>query len=71
LFAARRERCVPGSQDEDRAVRAPGFEEPFAFDNFACYRLLEGLDDMDLMLTHEDDLEAFKRSRPGCLPSVL
>ncbi len=56
---------------EGRVVKAPGFEEPFAFDNFARYRLLNGLDDIGLTLTHEDELEAFERSRPGYLPKVL
>jgi 3-isopropylmalate/(R)-2-methylmalate dehydratase small subunit len=56
---------------EGRVVKAPGFEEPFAFDNFARYRLLNGLDDIGLTLTHEDDLETFERSRPGYLPKVL
>jgi 3-isopropylmalate/(R)-2-methylmalate dehydratase small subunit len=56
---------------EGRVVKAPGFEEPFAFDNFARYRLLNGLDDIGLTLTHEDELEAFEHSRPGYLPKVL
>ena len=56
---------------EGRVVKGPGFEEPFAFDNFARYRLMNGLDDISLTLTHEDDLEAFEESRPGYLPSVL
>jgi 3-isopropylmalate/(R)-2-methylmalate dehydratase small subunit len=56
---------------EGRVVRAPGFEEPFAFDNFARYRLLNGLDDIGLTLTHEDELEEFEKSRPGYLPKVL
>ena len=55
---------------EGRVVKAPGFEEPFAFDNFARYRLLNGLDDIGLTLTHEEDLEAFERTRPSYLPSV-
>ena len=56
---------------EGRVVKGPGFEVPFAFDNFARYRLLNGLDDIGLTLTHEDELEAFERSRPGYLPKVL
>ena len=56
---------------EGRVVRGPGFEEPFAFDDFTRYRLLNGLDDIGLTLTHEDELEAFERSRPGYLPKVL
>jgi 3-isopropylmalate/(R)-2-methylmalate dehydratase small subunit len=56
---------------EGRVVKGPGIEEPFAFDNFARYRLLNGLDDIGLTLTHEDELEAFEASRPSYLPSVL
>ncbi len=56
---------------EGRVVQGPGFEELFAFDNFTRYRLLNGLDDIGLTLTHEDELEAFERSRPGYLPKVL
>ena len=56
---------------EGRVVKAPGFEEPFTFDNFARYRLLNGLDDIGLTLTHEDDLEAFEQSRPEHLPKVF
>lgn len=55
---------------EGRVVKAPGFEEPFAFDNFARYRLLNGLDDIGLTLTHEDELEAFEKTRPSYLPKV-
>ena len=56
---------------EGRVVRAPGFEEPFAFDNFTRHRLLNGLDDIGLTLTHEEELEAFEKSRPSYLPKVL
>jgi 3-isopropylmalate/(R)-2-methylmalate dehydratase small subunit len=55
---------------EGRVVKGPGIEEPFAFDNFARYRLLNGLDDIGLTLTHEDDLERFETTRPDYLPSV-
>ena len=33
-------------------------------------RFEEGLDDISLTLTHEDDLEEFERSRPDYLPTV-
>jgi 3-isopropylmalate/(R)-2-methylmalate dehydratase small subunit len=55
---------------EGRVVKGPGIEEPFAFDNFARYRLLNGLDDIGLTLTHEDELEEFEKTRPDYLPSV-
>jgi 3-isopropylmalate/(R)-2-methylmalate dehydratase small subunit len=56
---------------EGRVVKGPGFEEPFAFDNFARYRLMNGLDDIALTLTREDELEAFEKSRPSYMPKVL
>jgi 3-isopropylmalate dehydratase small subunit len=31
---------------------------------------MEGLDDISLTLTHEDELEEFERSRPRYLPTV-
>ena len=55
---------------EGRVVQGPGIEEPFAFDNFARYRLLNGLDDIGLTLTHEDELEEFEKTRPDYLPRV-
>jgi 3-isopropylmalate/(R)-2-methylmalate dehydratase small subunit len=55
---------------EGRVVKGPGIEEPFTFDNFARYRLLNGLDDIGLTLTHEDDLEEFEKTRPDYLPRV-
>jgi len=56
---------------EGRVVKGPGFEEPFSFDNFVRYRLLNGLDDIGLTLTHEAELEAFEKSRPTYLPREL
>ena len=55
---------------EERTVRGPGVEEEFEIDDFTRHRLLNGLDDIGLTLTHEDELEAFERSRPGYLPRV-
>ena len=56
---------------EERTVRGPGVEENFEIDDFTRHRLLNGLDDIGLTLTHEDELEAFEGSRPGYLPKVL
>jgi 3-isopropylmalate/(R)-2-methylmalate dehydratase small subunit len=55
---------------EGRTVRGPGVEEDFEIDDFTRHRLLNGLDDIGLTLTHEDELEAFERSRPSYLPRV-
>jgi len=56
---------------EERAVTGPGIEEDFEIDDFTRHRLLNGLDDIGLTLTHEDELEAFEQSRPSFLPKVL
>jgi 3-isopropylmalate/(R)-2-methylmalate dehydratase small subunit len=56
---------------ESRTVSGPGVEEEFEIDDFTRHRLLNGLDDIGLTLTHEEDLEAYERSRPDYLPKVL
>ena len=56
---------------EERTVTGPGVEATFEIDDFTRHRLLNGLDDIGLTLTHEADLEAFERSRPSYLPSVF
>ena len=56
---------------EERTVTGPGVEATFEIDDFTRHRLLNGLDDIGLTLTHEADLEAFERSRPSYLPSML
>ena len=56
---------------EERTVMGPGVEEDFEIDDFTRHRLLNGLDDISLTLTREDELEAFERSRPDYLPKVL
>jgi 3-isopropylmalate/(R)-2-methylmalate dehydratase small subunit len=56
---------------EERTVTGPGVEANFEIDDFTRHRLLNGLDDIGLTLTHEDELEAFERSRLDYLPRVL
>jgi len=56
---------------EERAVRGPGVEETFEIDDFTRHRLLNGLDDISLTLTHENELEAFEKARQSYLPRVL
>jgi 3-isopropylmalate/(R)-2-methylmalate dehydratase small subunit len=55
----------------ERTVTGPNVRETFEMDDFTRQRLLEGLDDISLTLTYEDDLEAYERSRPSYLPKVL
>ena len=55
----------------ERTVTGPNVRETFDMDDFTRRRLMEGLDDISLTLTHEDELEEYERSRPGYLPKVL
>ena len=55
----------------ERTVTGPNVRETFDIDDFTRRRLMEGLDDISLTLTHEDELEEYERSRPDYLPKVL
>jgi 3-isopropylmalate/(R)-2-methylmalate dehydratase small subunit len=56
---------------ETRTVEGPGVSESFEMDDFTRHRLLNGLDDIGLTLTYEDELEKFEQSRPAYKPTVL
>lgn len=51
------------------AVPAAGLLEPFALDDFARWRLLEGLDDIALTLRHADSITAYETGRAAWLPA--
>ena len=55
---------------DELTVTAPNVHATFEMDDFTRQRIMQGLDDISLTLTHEEDLEAFEHSRPGYLPSV-
>ena len=55
----------------ERTVTGPDVRETFEMDDFTRQRLMEGLDDIGLTLGHEDDLEAYEKTRPDYLPKVL
>jgi 3-isopropylmalate/(R)-2-methylmalate dehydratase small subunit len=44
-----------------------GLKEPFAIDASSRQRLLEGKDEIDLILTHEPDIAAYERRRSDAL----
>jgi 3-isopropylmalate/(R)-2-methylmalate dehydratase small subunit len=49
-----------------RTVRdAAGFTAPFAIDDRARQRLLEGLDDIALILRHDDAISRYEAAHPG------
>ena len=43
---------------------------PFQIDDYTRWRLMEGLDDVDLTLQHEGDISAYEASRPSWLPTT-
>ncbi|NIA24936.1 MAG: 3-isopropylmalate dehydratase small subunit [Gammaproteobacteria bacterium] len=46
------------------------FEAHFEIDPFIRYRLLNGLDDIDITLRHGSDIDVFERSRPVFMPRL-
>ena len=55
---------------ERRTVEASGVRTTFALDDDARARLLGGLDDIALTLTHAGDITAYESSRASWLPSL-
>lgn len=52
-------------------VEAAGNVFGFTIDDYTRHRLLEGLDDIGLTLTHADEIAAFEAARPAWLPKTL
>lgn len=55
---------------EAMRVSAAAVRESFEIDPYTRWRLLEGLDDVDLTLRHAEAIDAYERARPARLPSV-
>ncbi|MGZ8804490.1 MAG: 3-isopropylmalate dehydratase small subunit [Microbacterium sp.] len=55
---------------EARSVIGAGVARTFEIDDFTRWRLLEGLDDIDLTLRHEDEIAAFEAARATRLPTT-
>ncbi len=57
---------------ESRRVYAPAIDldAPFPLDDHTQHRLLEGLDDIGITLTHADDITTYERHRPAWMPSL-
>src|SRR5690349_25031458 len=60
---------------ESRTVRAgdgvDAIEDSFDIDDYTRWRLLEGLDDIGITLSHEADIEVFEAGRPSYKPATL
>jgi len=56
---------------EAREVRAGELVAPFQIDDYTRWRLLEGLDDIGITLSHEDHISAYEEKRPSWKPATL
>jgi 3-isopropylmalate/(R)-2-methylmalate dehydratase small subunit len=52
-------------------VRAGDLVAPFRIDDYTRYRLLNGLDDIGITLSHDDDITAYESRRPSWKPVTL
>jgi 3-isopropylmalate/(R)-2-methylmalate dehydratase small subunit len=55
-------------QAREVLLAAAGIKASFDLDDYTRWRLMEGLDDIGLTLTHTDEITAFERSRPAWFP---
>ena len=46
-------------------------EDSFTIDDYTRWRLLEGLDDVGITLSHEADIESYEAKRPSFKPVTL
>jgi len=60
---------------ESRTIKAgegpDAIEDSFDIDDYTRWRLLEGLDDVGITLSHEEDIERFEKTRPSWKPVTI
>ena len=56
---------------EERTIQAGAVTAPFEIDDYTRWRLLEGLDDIGITLSHEAEIAAFEATRPKWKPTTL
>ena len=60
---------------ESRTLRAgdgpDAIEDSFDIDDYTRWRLLEGLDDVGITLSHAEDIDAYEARRPSWKPATL
>ena len=54
-----------------REVRVGDLTAPFEVDDYVRWRLLEGLDDIGITLTHAGEIAAFEAARPTYKPTTI
>jgi 3-isopropylmalate/(R)-2-methylmalate dehydratase small subunit len=56
---------------QSKTITAKGISAPFELDDYTRWRLLEGLDDIGLTLSHEAEITSFEATRPRYLPTTI
>jgi 3-isopropylmalate/(R)-2-methylmalate dehydratase small subunit len=56
---------------QERTIQAGALTAPFEIDDYTRWRLLEGLDDIGITLSHEDDIAAYEATRPDWKPATM
>ncbi len=56
---------------QERTIQAGALTAPFDIDDYTRWRLLEGLDDIGITLSHEDDIAAYEATRPDWKPATM
>ncbi|MEV0802144.1 MULTISPECIES: 3-isopropylmalate dehydratase small subunit [unclassified Kribbella] len=56
---------------EHKTISAGDVSAPFEIDDYTRYRLLNGLDDVGITLSHEADIAAYEATRPAFKPATL
>jgi len=54
-----------------KTITAKGISAAFELDDYTRWRLLEGLDDIGLTLSHEADVTSFEARRPSFKPTTI
>ena len=63
-------RPLAGGHGSARTVTAGEIVCTFDIDAYTRWRLLEGLDDIGLTLSHADSIDTFEASRPAYKPTT-
>lgn len=56
---------------EHKTLSAGDVSAPFEIDDYTRYRLLNGLDDVGITLSHEADITTYEATRPAFKPATL
>jgi 3-isopropylmalate/(R)-2-methylmalate dehydratase small subunit len=56
---------------EHKTISAGDVSAPFEIDDYTRYRLLNGLDDVGITLSHADEIAAYEATRPSFKPATL